>query len=93
MGMGLAFHTVPPEQLWVLQEWLGDVGGALPPEISLPLAAAEYPAARFSIADRKKDVYCQALSRLVAELVAQGLLTQEKGDAILQTLNRCPEAG
>jgi hypothetical protein len=91
MGMGLVFHAVAPEQLWVLHEWLGVVGGALLPELSLPPAAAEYPAAQFLVTDRQKDVHCEALSRLIAELMAQELLSQEKGNAILQTLNRCPK--
>jgi len=86
MGMGLAFYPVAPEQLWVLHEWLGDAGAVPMPDISLPLAAEDLPPAAFLIADRKKDVYCGALSRLIEELMAQGLLSQEKGNAILQTL-------
>ena len=91
MGMGLVFQAVAPEQLWVLHEWLGDASAALPPEISVPPAAAEYPAAQWLITDSKKDVHSEALTRLIAELMAQGLLSQEKGNAILQTLHRYPK--
>ena len=91
MGMGLAFYPVAPEQLWVLHEWLGNAGAAPMPDISLPLVAEDLPPAAFLIADRKKDVYCEALTKLTEELMAKGLLSEEKGNAILQTLSRCPE--
>jgi hypothetical protein len=91
MGMGLVFHPVAPEQLWVLHEWLGDAGGALVPEISLPPTAEEFPAAESLLTGRKKDLHCEALSQLIMELMAQGLVSEEKGHAILQKLSRCPE--
>lgn len=91
MGMGLAFHARAPEQLWVLHEWLGDAGTSLLPEISLPPAETEHPAAQFLITDRKKDVHCEALSRLVEELMTQGVLSKEKGTDVLQILIRCPK--
>lgn len=88
MGMGLVFYSVEPEQLWVLHEWLRAAGGAPLPEITLPAAAAEFPEALASTPDRKKDVYGEALSKLISELMTQGLLSEEKGNAILQTLSR-----
>ena len=91
MGMGLAFQAVAPEQLWVLHEWLGAGGSMLTPETSLAVAAEEFPREAFLSTDRKTDVYCEALSRLIAELMGQGLLSEEKGSAILETLSRCPE--
>jgi hypothetical protein len=91
MGMGLAFHARAPEQLWVLHEWLGDADSPLLPEISLPPPEAEYRAPQSMITDGKKDVHCEALSRLIAELMTQGTLSQERGNAILQILDRCPK--
>ncbi len=92
MGMGMVFHFVAPEQLWVLHEWLGDAtGDLLLPEISLPSAEEKIPAAGFATADKRKDVHCDALGQLISELITRGLISQEKGNAILQTLSRCPE--
>lgn len=96
MGMGMVFHSVVPEQLWVLNEWLGSAtGDVLLPEISLPPTAEETTTASLVVPDkkseRKKDVHCEALGRLIFELMGQGLLSEEKGNAILQTLVHCPE--
>jgi PilZ domain len=87
MGMGLAFCSVGPEQLWVLHEWLGDAGGIPTPEISLRPSAEELPPAALWMTDEKKDPHCEALSQLIAELIDQGTLSEEKGSAILQTLS------
>ena len=91
MGMGLAFQAVAPEQLWVLHEWLGGAGKALTPEISVAVTAEEFSRESLLTTDRKKDIHSEALSQLIAELMDQGLLSEEKGNAILQTLSRCPE--
>jgi PilZ domain-containing protein len=92
MGMGMVFHFVTPEQLWVVYEWLGDAtGGPVLPEVSLAPAEKEIPAAGFLSTDKRNDVYFDALGQLISELINRGLISQEKGDAILQTLNRCPE--
>jgi PilZ domain len=88
MGMGLAFQAVAPEQLWVIHEWLGSGSS---PEISVAVEAEEFPREAFLITDRKRDVHCEALCRLIVELMDRGLLSDEKGNAILETLTRCPE--
>jgi hypothetical protein len=93
MGMGLAFNSAGPEQLWVLQEWLGDAGGALLPAISAPPLEEEFSAEFFATDLKKKDVHCEALSQLILELMAHGLVSEEKGHAILQKLSRCLESG
>jgi hypothetical protein len=89
MGMGLAFYSVGPEQLWVLHEWMGDTNEALTPDITLPSGAEDFPSAVSSLRDRSKDVHCDALSRLIEELMCRGLLSQDKGKAILETLSHC----
>src|SRR5690242_19661380 len=91
MGMGLAFYSVGPEQLWVLHEWLGDANEALTPDFTLPAGVEDFPGA--VARERSKDVHCEALTRLIDELMGQGLLSQEKGNAILETLSHCPEKG
>jgi hypothetical protein len=92
MGMGLAFHSSGPEQLWVLQEWLGDASGVLMPEVNLSPIEGQTSAEYSSGDARRKDVHCQALNELIMDLMAHGLIAAEKGNAILQKLNRCPEA-
>jgi PilZ domain len=92
MGMGMVFHFVAPEQLWVLHEWLGDAGGVLLPEISLQAPAEEVTSAKALITGRKKDIHCEALSELLTELMTLGLISDEKGNAILERLSRCPES-
>lgn len=92
MGMGMVFHFVTPEQLWVVYEWLGDAtGDPVLPEVSLAPAENEIPAAGFPSTDKRNDVHCEALGQLISELIHRGLISQEKGNAILQVLSRCPE--
>jgi len=84
MGMGLAFEPIGPEQLWVLQEWLGDSSANSLPDISMPQVEEE-----FSARNSKKDIHCQVLTELITELVGHGLISEEKGNAFLQKLGRC----
>jgi PilZ domain-containing protein len=92
MGMGLAFCSAGPEQLWVLHEWLGDTSNALTPDSTLPTGEGEdSPNADSPVKDRSKDIHCEALGRLIAELMDQGLLSEAKGNAILETLSCCSE--
>ena len=92
MGMGLAFHPVGPEQLWVLHEWLGDASGVLAPEVSLPAIEGE-PAVKLQATEaRKQDLLCEALNDLVQDFMARGLISGDKGQAILQKLGRCSES-
>lgn len=91
MGMGMVFQLVAPEQMWVLHNWLNDrMGNALLQEMSLPAAPNKIPAPVFRTADKTKDVHCEALGQLISELINPGLLSEEKGKAILQTLGRSP---
>jgi hypothetical protein len=92
MGMGMVFHFVSPEQLWVVYEWLGDAtGDPVLPEVSLAPAENEIPAAGSLSTDKRNDVHCEALDQLISELINRGLISQEKGEAILRILNRCPD--
>jgi hypothetical protein len=91
MGMGLAFHSVGPEQLWILHEWLGNTADAPAANIILPPSAEDFPGGGPPLEERSKDVHCEALSRLIVELMNQDLLSEEKGNAILEVLNQCPE--
>ena len=93
MGMGLAFNPVGPEQLWVLHEWLGGATGVLLSEVTLPPIEGEGSAKDLWAAEAKsKDVHCEALNEIIQELMGRGLISVEKGQAILQKLSRCPES-
>lgn len=92
MGMGLVFSRVGPEQLWVLHEWLGDAGGAVAPEIRLTPIEKEISPKHLAAEAKGKDVHCEALSELVQELMGRGLISGEKGQAILQKLRSCVES-
>jgi hypothetical protein len=92
MGMGLAFNPVGPEQLWVLHEWLGEASGVLAPEVNLPPIEGEIPTKDLAAA-RTKDVHCEVLNELIQDLAGRGLISVEKGQALLQKLSRCNESG
>jgi len=91
MGMGLAFNPVGPEQLWVLHEWLGEASGVLAPEVTLPPIEAEISPKDLAAA-KTKDVHCEVLNELIQDLMGRGLVSVEKGQAILQKLSRCPDS-
>jgi len=91
MGMGLAFNPVGPEQLWVLHEWLGGASGILEQEVGLPPIEAEIPPKDLAAA-RTQDVHCEVLNELIQDFMGRGLISAEKGRAILQKLSRCPES-
>jgi PilZ domain len=91
MGMGMVFHLVAPEQLWVLHEWLNDRTGNMQlPEMYPAAGSSKIPTAGSRATEMTKDVHCEALGQLISELIRQGLLSEEKGNSILQTLGRCP---
>lgn len=92
MGMGLAFSPVGPEQLWVLHEWLGEASGVLGPEVILPAIEAAIPPQGLAAQSRTKDVHCEVLNELIQDLMGRGVVSVEKGQAILQKLSRCPES-
>lgn len=92
MGMGMVFHFVTPEQLWVVYEWLGEAtGDPVLPEVSLAPVENEIPADGLLNTDKRNDVHCEALGQLISELINRRLISPEKGNAILQMLSRCPD--
>ena len=93
MGMGLAFHSVGPEQLWVVHEWLGGESGVPAAEVTLPpIKGGPVPRNLSAAEARKKDIHCEVLNELVQDLMARGMISGAKGQAILQKLSRCPES-
>lgn len=89
MGMGLAFDPVEPEQLWVLHEWLGAESGIMPPEMNLPPIETEISTKELTPQAKSKDIHCEVLNELIQDLMGRGLVSVEKGQALLVKLSRC----
>jgi hypothetical protein len=81
MGMGLAFTSADPEQVATLKRWIGELSGELPPELN-PTESAE--PLRVAKGSDKGSSY--ALGALIFELMRQGVLSNEKGKAMIDQL-------
>ena len=81
MGMGLAFTTVEPEQLIVLDQWLAELSGVSP---------AQPPAiggnGHGTAGGPSKDEQCFALIERTISLIRHGNLTNEQGKSVLRNL-------
>jgi hypothetical protein len=85
MGMGLAFTTVEPEQLNILDRWLAELSGAAPfePERSESNGDSHTK-------EPSSDEQCYALIERTISLIRQGSLTDEQGKTLLRNL-LCPD--
>ena len=83
MGMGLSFSPPEPEQLWVLQKWLGELSGETPCEFD-PSGLEAPQRAESNSVERQRDV----LRDLLNALIQKGTLTNSEGTAMLQRLLR-----
>jgi hypothetical protein len=81
MGMGLAFTTVEPEQLIVLDQWLVELSDA--PPAHLPAAEGIGHSAAKAPSD---DERCYALIEHTISLIRQGSLSNEQGKTLLRNL-------
>jgi PilZ domain len=81
MGMGLAFTTVEPEQLLVLDRWLAELSGAAPFEPGPSEENGENHGKKTS-----DDEQCFALVERTISLIRQGNLTSEQGKTLLRNL-------
>ena len=79
--MGLAFTTVEPEQLIVLDQWLAELSGASPAQ--LPAAEGNGHSAAKAPSD---DERCYALIEHTISLIRQGSLSNEQGKTLLRNL-------
>jgi hypothetical protein len=83
LGMGLAFTSVEPEQMWTLEKWIVESGGA-------PTAAPEL----VEKADRKapekngQNEQLYVLNELIISLMRKGVLTDAEGKTLLEKLFR-----
>lgn len=87
MGMGLAFTTPEPDQLWILEKWLGKLSGELPPELheEEPMGVVErQPVPETNATDEAGLV----LNELIIALIRKRVLTDFEGKQLLQKLVR-----
>jgi hypothetical protein len=85
VGMGLAFTSVEPDQLWVLEKWLGKLSGQLPPEFheEEPMAVVDRGPARDAISNAESSF---VLNELIIALMRKRVLSESEGKQLLQKL-------
>ncbi len=81
MGMGLMFTAAEPQQLWILEKWLGELSGALPAGPEAPEQEEQAPAK-----ESLKEEEHYVLHELVIALMRKGVLTEVEGKAMLRKL-------
>ncbi len=82
MGMGLAFTSVEPDQLFVLEKWLGNLSGKIPPE-RVAHEPQEYVQQE---AGRAEAGF--VLNELIIALMRKHVLSESEGKQLLQKLVR-----
>jgi hypothetical protein len=85
VGMGLAFTSVEPDQLWVLEKWIGRLSGQLPPELH------EDDSAELISDERVREAGPSAepgfvLNELIIALMRKKVLNEAEGKQLLQKL-------
>ena len=70
----------------------GGASGVLAPDVNLPPIEGEIASKDLAGAARAKDVHCEVLNELIQDLMGRGLISVEKGEAILHKLSRCSES-
>jgi PilZ domain len=81
VSMGLAFTGAGPEQVEVLKKWIGALSGELQPELDAPDGSDQSCGPKGSSAN-----HSYVVGTLVMELMRQGVLSNEKGKAMLDQL-------
>lgn len=83
MGMGLAFTTVEPEQLVVLDQWLAELSGTSPAQLPATAGNGHSTVKAQAPSD---DERCYALIEHTISLIRQGSLSNEQGKTLLRNL-------
>jgi hypothetical protein len=83
LGMGLMFTSAEPEQQWVLERWLAELGGTSAPEPEVPEQAD-----RKAPEKNSKNEQYYVLNELIISLMRKGVLTDAEGKAMLEKLSR-----
>jgi hypothetical protein len=81
MGMGLAFTSIDPQQMGVLERWLGELSGSAPCELSV---MHEHSAISSHGGSAKEPGY--VLNDLIVSLMRKGTLSEEEGRTMLLRL-------
>lgn len=87
MGMGIKFTDADAEQISILEKWVAELRGEMLPETTLAQTADPTLAQRGA-----SQAEYSVLNELVMELMRQGVLSNTKGEAMLQKLNRTGSA-
>lgn len=82
-GMGLVFTSAEPEQQWVLERWIAELGGTLASEPEVREKKEKDCAGKSS---RGEQYY--VLNELIIALMRKGVLTDAEGKAMLEKLLR-----
>lgn len=82
-GMGLMFTSAEPEQLWVLEKWIAELGG---PSASEPEARAQTERNAPQKSSKNEQYY--VLNELIISLMRKGVLTDAEGKSMLEKLFR-----
>lgn len=83
MGMALKFTTAEPEQLWILEKWLGELSGELPQQSDAPEQEEQA-----SPEESKKEDQYYVLNELITTLMRKGVLTEAEAKAMLRKFPR-----
>lgn len=81
MGMGLAFTSIDPQQMGVLEKWLGELSGSEPSELSV---LHEHPTSPSNGGAAREPGY--VLNDLIVALMRKGTLSEEEGRTMLLRL-------
>ncbi|MGH9743336.1 MAG: PilZ domain-containing protein [Candidatus Acidiferrum sp.] len=81
MGMSLAFTSVEPQQMGVLDKWIGELNGSAPQELA-PLEE-HHPTPRVETSVKEPGY---VLNELILALMRKGTLTEEEGKKMLLRL-------
>jgi|HubBroStandDraft_2_1064218.scaffolds.fasta_scaffold418725_1 hypothetical protein len=84
MGMGLEFTVIDPQQMGVLDKWLGELSGTAPLDLSSPEDRHLCPGNGGHDAPPKEPGY--VLNELIVSLMRKGMLTEEEGKTMLLRL-------
>ena len=81
MGMGVAFTSVGPDQLWTLERWLGKLSGQSSPELTEEEAAERAVPGAGGNAEP-----AFVLNELIIALMRKRVLSESEGKQLLQKL-------
>lgn len=90
-GMGLVFTTVEPDQLWVLEKWLGALSGELAPELHEHEEDTSELVVHDTVASRGHSAGAEqgfVLNELIIALMRKHVLSETEGKQLLQKLMR-----